>query len=154
MHTHLHQTEELTVLRGTIAWQVAGDDAEYRAGPGETVSFGPGVSHRFWNAGEKALVCEGAVWPPDNVEYFLSNVYESTRRNGGKRPSMFDGAFLTTHFRTEFRMDEIPAIATKVIIPIVFQLGRLLGRYKRFADAPEPVGAGGATRGVREPSTA
>ena len=52
---------------------------------------------------------------------------------------MFDGAFLTTHFRSEFRMDEIPAIATKVIIPIVVRVGRLLGRDKRFAAAPEPV---------------
>ena len=140
MHTHFHQSEELTVLRGTIAWQIAGDESEHRAGPGETVCFEPGVSHRFWNAGESSLVCEGGIWPPDNIQYFLTNVYESTKRNDGKRPSMFDGAFLTTHFRSEFRMDEIPAIASKVIIPIVYRLGSLLGRYKRFADAPQPVG--------------
>jgi len=151
MHTHFHQTEELTVLHGTIAWQLAGEDAEHRAGPGETVRFEPGVPHRFWNAGDEALICEGGIWPPDNIEYFLSNVYESTRRNGGKRPTMFDGAFLTTHFRTEFRMDEIPALATKVIIPLVVRVGRLLGRYKRFADAPTPVGAGTSPRPIREP---
>jgi cupin domain len=139
MHTHLRQSEELTVEEGTIAWEIAGDPTEHRAGPGETVSFEPGVSHRFWNAGEDTLVCEGGIWPPDNIEYFLTQIYESTARNGGKRPGLFDSAFLTRHFRSEFRMDEIPAIATKVVIPIVARVGRLLGRDKRFANAPASV---------------
>ena len=44
----------------------------------------------------------GEIWPPDNIEYFLTQIFESTDRNGGERPGMFDAAFLTTRYGSEF----------------------------------------------------
>src|SRR6478735_7880873 len=68
-HVHHLQDEEVTVTEGRIGWVVKGA-AEQFAGPGETVRFEAGVEHRFWNAGEDELVCEGTVSPPDNFEWF------------------------------------------------------------------------------------
>jgi hypothetical protein len=43
------------------------------------------------------------------------------------------------HFRPEFSLDEVPALVQRIVFPIQIALGRLLGKYARYADAPEPV---------------
>jgi quercetin dioxygenase-like cupin family protein len=138
MHVHRLQEESLTVERGTMAYQELGGE-EHRAGPGERVTFAPGVAHRFWNAGDDDLVGVGYVRPPDNLEYFLTEVYASMRRHGGKRPGLFDAAYLTRRYGSEFGMLAIPAPVQRVLFPVVVGAGRLLGRHRRFADSPEPV---------------
>ena len=138
MHVHYLQEESLTVERGTMGWQRDGGE-EQVAGPGETVTFAPGEMHRFWNAGEDELVCTGYVRPPDNLEYFLTQIFASTRANGGKRPRLFDAAYLLSRYRSEFGMADIPAPVQRFVFPVVVAVGRLLGRDRRFAGAPEPV---------------
>jgi quercetin dioxygenase-like cupin family protein len=138
MHTHRYQTEALTVTRGRIGYQRPGQPPQY-AGPRETVTFGPGDAHKFWNAGQDELHCVGYVEPPDNIEYFLAELFASTKRNGGKRPDPFDAAYLVSHFSSEFSLQEVPAAVQRIVFPIQIVLGRLLGKYKRYADAPDPV---------------
>ena len=138
MHAHLHQTEAVTVQSGRIGYQRPGGEPQY-AGPGETLSFGPGEAHRFWNAGEGELRCSGYIEPPDNVEYYLTELYASTARNGGHRPDPFDAAFLVHHFRSEFAFLAVPALVQRLIFPLQVALGRLLGKYERYAGAPKPV---------------
>jgi quercetin dioxygenase-like cupin family protein len=138
MHVHRLQEESLTVVRGTMGWQRLGGD-EQIAGPGETVTFAPGEVHRFWNAGEDDLVCTGYVRPPDNLEYFLTHVFASTRANGGKRPRFFDAAYLLSRYRSEFGLADIPAPVQRFVFPVVVAVGRALGRGKRFEGAPAPV---------------
>ncbi len=138
MHVHYLQEESLTVERGTMGWQRLGGE-EQVASPGETVTFAPGEMHRFWNDGDDELVCTGYVRPPDNLEYFLTQIFASTRANGGKRPRLFDAAYLISRDRSEFGMADIPAPVQRIVFPVVVAIGRLLGRGRRFAGAPEPV---------------
>jgi len=138
LHTHHYQIESLTVVRGRIGYQRQGAPAQY-AGPGETVTFLAGESHRFWNAGEDELHCTGYVEPPDSVEYFLTELFASTKRNGGTRPDPFDIAYLVTRYRDEFSLQAIPAAVQRVMFPLQIAIGRLLGKYARYADAPDPL---------------
>jgi len=138
MHVHHLQEEALTVREGRIGYQRLGGPEQF-AGPGETVVFRPGEAHRFWNAGEGDLRCTGYVEPADNVEYYLTAIYDSMRRSGGARPDPFDAAFLTRRYRSEFAMVEVPAAVQRFVFPVLVAAGRLLGRYGRYADAPEPV---------------
>ena len=85
MHVHHLQEEALTVERGTMGYQMLGEDKR-RAEAGESVTFAPGTAHRFWNAGDDELVCSGYIRPPDNIEYFLSEIFSSTRRGGASVP--------------------------------------------------------------------
>ena len=142
MHVHHLQEESLTVERGTMGWQRHGEE-EHIAYAGEGITFAPGEMHRFWNAGDDELVCSGYVRPPDNVEYFLTKIFESTRANGGKRPRLFDAAYLLSRYRSEFGMADIPRPVQRFGFPIVVAVGRLLGFHRRFADAPEPVSRSG-----------
>lgn len=138
MHVHHHQEEALTVRSGRMGYQRKGEEPQY-AGVGETVVFPRGESHRFWNAGTEELRCTGYVRPPDSIEYFLRGIYEAQKRSGGLRPDAFEAAYLMVRYRSEFGMDEIPGFVARFVFPLQVVLGHLLGRYRKFADAPPPV---------------
>jgi uncharacterized cupin superfamily protein len=138
MHVHYLQEEVLTVQQGRMGYRRRGEPARY-AGPGETVAFAPGEAHKFWNAGEDDLVCTGHIEPVHNVEYFLTEMFASMRRQGGNRPGLFDVAFLATRYRSEYAMLEIPPAVQRIVFPVVVAFGHLFGRYQRYADAPPPV---------------
>jgi quercetin dioxygenase-like cupin family protein len=138
MHVHYYQDEGFTVQEGRLGYQRLGESEKF-AGPGESVTFPAGVPHRFWNAGETDMRCRAFVEPPDNIEYFLGQIFESTKRSGNGRPNMFDAAFLLTRYKSEFGMLVIPPLVQRFVFPIVVAIGHLTGRYKKFADAPEPV---------------
>jgi uncharacterized cupin superfamily protein len=138
MHVHCFQEEALTVTHGRIACQRPGEAPQF-AGPGDTVVFKPGEAHKFWNPGQEDLRCTGYIEPADNVEYFLTEIYASTKRSGGAQPDPFDAAFLARRYRSEFAILEIPGPVQRFVFPIQVAVGRLLGKYRRYADAPEPV---------------
>jgi quercetin dioxygenase-like cupin family protein len=138
MHTHFLQDEAITVVNGRIGYQVHGGEAQF-AGVGETVLFKRGTPHRFWNAGEEILHCTGYVKPANTIVFYLSTVYAAQNKTGTERPEKFDGAYLLKRYATEYDMAELPNFVKKVIIPITYYLGRLLGKYKHFKNAPEPV---------------
>ncbi len=137
MHIHHLQTETVRVERGRIGYVVAGGTPQF-AGVGESVTFEPGVEHRFWNAGDDALTLTGEVFPAHNLEFFLSAIYASVAAHGG-RPGALDAAYLLTRYRTEFAMTAIPAPVRRFVLPLQALFGRAFGRYSHFADAPTPV---------------
>lgn len=138
MHTHFLQDECLTVVEGHIGYQVQGGPVKY-AGVGETVEFKRGTPHRFWNAGEDVLHCTGYVKPANSIVFFLSSVYAAQNKTGTEKPETFDGAYLLTRYAAEYDMAEIPPFVKKVIIPATYYVGKLLGKYKHFENAPAPL---------------
>ena len=139
MHTHYRQDESFTIVSGTMAYKVAGQEVKF-AYPGETVLIKAGIPHKFWNPGKDLLTCKGFVTPPDNFIYFISELYKSINENKG-RPAMYDGAFLLSRYKSEFGMLEIPAFVQKFIFPVVLFIGRLTGKDKKYSNAPNPVNA-------------
>jgi quercetin dioxygenase-like cupin family protein len=138
MHVHFQQDESFTVVQGRLGYQRLGEEPAY-AGAGESVHFKAGEPHRFWNAGDTDLHCTAYIEPPGNVEYFLAALFESQRSKGGGRPSLFDAAYLTRRYRSEYEMLAVPAFVQRFVFPIVVVTGTLLGKYKKYADAPAPI---------------
>jgi hypothetical protein len=97
------------------------------------------VTHRFWNAGEKVLHCNGWVKPANTIVFFLSSIYAAQNKSGSERPEKFDGAYLLVRYASEYDLAEIPGFVRKVIIPVTYYIGLLLGKYKHFKNAPAPV---------------
>lgn len=140
MHTHWLQDEALTVIKGRIGYQVLGQPAKY-ASEGETVIFERGTPHRFWNDGQDMLHCKGWLKPANTIVFFLSAIFAAQNKSGKSQPEQFDGAYLMKRYSTEYDIVEIPVFVKKVIIPITYYLGRLLGKYKHFKNAPASVKA-------------
>lgn len=137
MHVHFKQDESLTIVKGKMGTQIKGEEPKFY-GEGDTALFKKGVYHKFWNSGNEPLICKGWIRPVDNIEYFLSEIYRSTKENGG-RPGAFDAAYLIKRYNSEFDMDDIPAFVKKVIFPVTLFFGILTGKHKKFKDAPEPI---------------
>jgi quercetin dioxygenase-like cupin family protein len=148
MHAHLLQEEVLTVRAGRMGYQRL-DGPEQFAEPGATVAFAPGDAHRFWNAGEGELRAWGWVEPADNTEFFLGEIYALTRAGNG-RPNIMDVAYLLRRYRSEFTMYAIPAPVQRFVFPLLVAVGHLVGRYRKYADAPEPIRR---ASGNRQPQT-
>lgn len=138
MHTHWLQDESLTVVKGKIGYQIPGQEKRY-AGEGETVLFERGVPHRFWNAGKETLNCVGWVKPANTIVFFLSAMYAAQKKSGKGQPETFDGAYLITRYAKEYDMAEIPKFVKKVVLPVTYFAGKILGKYKHFKDAPTPL---------------
>jgi quercetin dioxygenase-like cupin family protein len=137
MHVHYCQEEAARVVRGQLGHHVLGGEPRV-AGPGELVVWPAGTAHKWWNAGRDELHTTGWCSPPDNVEFFLGTLFASTKENGG-RPGLFDAAFLLTRYRTEFAMLEMPTVVRRVVMPVAYLVGTILGKYRKFKDAPAPV---------------
>ena len=121
-----------------MGYEIQGEAPRF-AGPGETVVFAAGVAHRFWADGDEVLYMNSYAQPPHNLAYFLSEVFRSTRERGDGKPDLFDAAFLLHKYRSEFAMLNIPNFVQRAIFPLLRVIGRMAGKYKRFAHAPEPV---------------
>lgn len=137
MHVHYKQDECLTVVSGRMGYQSLGGETRY-AVAGDSVLFKAGEPHKFWNAGNDLLKCNGWVSPPNTLAYFLSEIYKSTNEHNG-RPGTFDAAYLLNRYRNEYDMIDIPPFVKTVIFPIVLFFGKLTGKHKKFADAPAPL---------------
>jgi quercetin dioxygenase-like cupin family protein len=138
MHVHFKQDEELTVLSGKLGYKLLGEEPKF-AQPGETVKFPRGAAHRFWADGGEVLHCKGAVEPANSVVYFLTALYAAQNKSNSERPEAFDAAYLLTRYKSEYGMPELPGFVKNVIIPITYRIGRLLGKYRHFENAPKPL---------------
>lgn len=138
MHTHWQQDESLTILEGKMGVRILGQEPTFH-GPGETITFLRGTPHRFWNDGSNLLKCEGWISPPNDIVFFLDAVYSAMRKSGKVEPEPFDGAWLLTTYSSEYDMPEIPTFVKKFIMPLTVRIGKLLGKYDHFQNAPRPL---------------
>lgn len=138
MHTHLQQDECLTVVSGSMGYQIQGEAPKF-AQAGDTVLFKRGEAHRFWAEGKEVLHCKGWIHPANTIVFFLGSIFRAQQKSGKGEPEMFDGAYLLTRYAREYDMPEIPGFVKKVILPVTYFVGNVLGKYGHFKDAPAPL---------------
>lgn len=138
MHTHLLQDEALTVVSGELTYQVLGEEPK-TAQAGETAVFKRRVPHKFVNSGTTELNCTGYIKPANTIIFYLSAIFEAQKKSGKNQPELFDGAYLICRYKSEYDLPELPFFVKKIIMPVVYFTGKLLGKYSHFKDAPEPI---------------
>jgi mannose-6-phosphate isomerase-like protein (cupin superfamily) len=137
MHVYYKQEERVRIIKGRM--RVKTIDKEFSLSQGEDYTFAPGEAHRFWNEGSKTLHYAGHVMPAYNYEYFISHIFRSANEAKDTKPGVFDAAFLLTRYRSEIKILDIPKPMQKIVFPLLLILGKLLGRFSKFSDAPPPV---------------
>lgn len=138
MHVHYLQEEAAEVVSGRLGYQLLGGEEKF-AGLGELVMWPPGTGHKWWNAGDTELRFKGWCSPPGNLEFFLGALFASMKEGSTGRPSLFDAAFLLRRYRGEYAMLELPPVVRRVALPILYVIGRVLGKYEKYRNAPEPI---------------
>ncbi len=137
MHVHFKQQELVPVIEGKM--RVKTLTKEFSLAEGETYVFQAGEAHRFWNEGAGVLRYAGHVKPSNNYEYFIRHVCLSANEANDDKPGAFDAAYLLTKYKSEMDMLVIPAPVKKIVFPVLLVVGRLLGKFKKYADAPPAV---------------
>jgi hypothetical protein len=138
MHVHYQQDEHFHVTQGTMAYQIPGQEVSYLT-KGQSTTFLRNTPHKFWNSGEDELILDCWAKPANNAVFYLSTLYAATHGQKAAQPDPFDGAYLNMRYKSEYGIVELPAFVRKIIIPITYSIGRLLGKYKKFKGAPAPV---------------
>ena len=134
MHVHFIQEEKIVLLKGSMRAKT--HDEEFDVELGKEYIFKAGVPHQFWNTGTEQNHYSGYLKPSCNWEYIIENVYNSANAANDVKPSPFDAAFLLTKYKSEIDLLVIPTPVRKIVFPILFVLGRMLGKYSKFSDAP------------------
>lgn len=137
-HVHFKQDESLTVKKGRLGYQIHGGPEKF-AEKGETVVFQRGEMHRFWNAGDEVLECEGWVKPANSLDFYLTSLYNTMNKSGSPKGEPFEMAYLVCRYSSEYDTLVIPPFVKKVILPVTYFIGKILGKYKQFQHAPEPL---------------
>lgn len=137
-HVHFKQEESLTVTKGRMGYQIIGQPEMFLE-EGESATFHRGQVHRFWNAGNEMLECKGWAKPANSLDFFLAGIYASMQKSGKAQGDLFDSAYLITRYKSEYDVKEIPVFVKRVIFPIVVVIGKLLGKYGHFKNAPKPL---------------
>lgn len=137
-HVHFKQDESMTVRKGRLGYQLHGGPEKF-AEEGETIVFHRGEMHRFWNAGERILECTGWLKPANSIDFYLTTLYEAMNKSKNLKGDPFHMAFLVCRYKSEYDTLAIPRLVKKVIIPATYIIGKLLGKYKQFQNAPKPI---------------
>lgn len=138
MHTHLMQDEELAVISGEMTYQVLGEEPKI-ARAGDSALFKKGVAHKFVNSGSSELHCTGYIKPANSVIFYLSAIFAAQKKSGKLQPELFDAAYLLHRYKSEYDLPEMPFIVKRIMIPVVYFLGKVFGKYSHFKGAPEPL---------------
>src|SRR6266511_2673631 len=140
--THLHpfQTERFEVLAGTLGMRRGKEKVELRAG--ETVVVEPGMTHKFWNAGEDEVrfVC--------TVERLIATMYSlaaagKTNRKGMPNPVRL--APIAKHHFDDVRLPLIPQSLQKLGLVLGAPAGRILGYGPTFDPVPGELASSAAS---------
>lgn len=138
MHIHYLQDEHFQVVKGTMSFVTPGTQSANLT-KGMSITFLRNQPHKFWNGGEDVLVLDCWIKPANNAVFYLCTLYAATKNQIKPEPNPFDGAFLGTKYQTEYAFPDLPESVKNIIIPITYFVGRLLGKYKKFKNAPKPV---------------
>lgn len=79
------------------------------------------------------------AWPANSLIFFLSTLYAAQKKSGSKRPDAFDAAYLMVRYKKEYGLPELPSFVKNIIMPATYLIGKIIGKYKDFKDAPEPL---------------
>ena len=138
MHVHYLQEEAARVVTGRLGYQVLGEDAKF-AGPGELVVWPAGTPHKWWNAGDDRTAHDWVVQAARQHRVLPRRAFRVDEGERRRPPSAVRCRFLMTRYRSEFAMLELPAFVRRVVIPVLYVVGRMLGKYEKYSDAPEPI---------------
>jgi quercetin dioxygenase-like cupin family protein len=128
MHRHPYQSEEFTVLEGTLMVEM--DGVKHVLEVGETIRVEPNSVHRFSGHEGKAVAIKSIVTPALNLEYFITEIFEASNRNKAKAPTAMEAAFIIHQMRGEYYLAEVPVFIQRFIFPVLASVGRLLGKVK------------------------
>ena len=128
IHAHPHQSEEFTVIAGTLGIKNNGETRSL--GEGEHIVSTAGSAHTWWNAGDGELRFHAKIVPPMHFSEIVGTIYDSANARGSTEPNLLDAAYVLTKYRGEYDPIFLPKPVQIFGMPILYALGKLTGRHR------------------------
>lgn len=128
MHRHVFQSEYFEVIEGNLGLKCGADKIEI--GPGENFIIPKNTFHSFYSADGREVKFKASFTPAMNIEYLLTEIFESCNRKNSKVPSPFDACYILQQARGEYHLQEVPLLVQKTIFPMTAYIGKFLGFVK------------------------
>jgi quercetin dioxygenase-like cupin family protein len=141
-HVHPSQTETFEVISGKLAAKVGRKKIEAKAG--EVLAVEPGVSHKWWNAGEDELVFRCEVRPALQFERFIETMFglaADGKTNKKGMPNPLRLAVIANHHIDDVQLPGVPRWMQKAALAMGAPMGRLLGFESHYVPAGESAAA-------------
>lgn len=128
LHVHPHQDSGMTVLSGTLHFEIGGDLRLVH--PGESVEIARRIPHRFWNEGPDEVDAFADFRPALRIEDFFRTYFglaNDGRLDEEGRPSMLQAAVFGPRFGDEIRLVSPPWWIQRVGYAALAPLARMRG---------------------------
>ena len=130
LHKHPSIHERLKVVSGRVGIIV--NDEISIAEPGKMIEIGPGVPHRFWNAGITAAKLTLDIRPAKRFEAFIRNMIglaQDGKTDPMRMPNLLQFAAIAGQFNDVIQFMSPPRLVQSVLFPILVPIAALRG-YK------------------------
>lgn len=128
-HIHPRQTEQFTVLSGTLFARIAGK--ELHKGAGDDFVIPAGTPHVWWNAGDDELHMLLEFRPALRTEHFFEAFFGLAQDGKVSRttglPNLVQLAMIARAFRQEVVLARPPRLIQTLVFGVLAGFGRLLG---------------------------
>jgi mannose-6-phosphate isomerase-like protein (cupin superfamily) len=128
MHPSIH--ERLKVVSGRVGIIVKEEISI--AEPGKMIEIGPGVPHRFWNAGITAAKLTLDIRPAKRFEAFIRNMIglaQDGKTDPMGMPNLLQLAAIASQFNDVIQFMSPPRLVQNVLFPILAPIAAMRG-YK------------------------
>jgi hypothetical protein len=142
LHIHFHQREEGIVKAGTLGAQVGTE--KIIVPTGGTAVLPAWVVHKWWNAGDELLELSGRTIPAGDLDRYLQAIFAVLNASQSGRPSIFYIAHVAWRHRHTQALAMPPRAIQRVIFPLIFFVGRVLGKYRGSSWPGSPESCPGA----------
>jgi mannose-6-phosphate isomerase-like protein (cupin superfamily) len=130
LHKHPSIHERLKVVSGRVGLILHNEISIVE--PGKMIEIGPGVPHRFWNAGITAAKLTLDIRPAKRFEAFVRNMIglaQDGKTDPMGMPHLLQFAAIAGHFNDVIQFMSPPRLVQSVLFPILVPIAALRG-YK------------------------
>ncbi len=127
-HFHHSQTETLEVLVGKLG--IICDGANIILEAGDTFSVPPNSLHTYYAINDQDVTFSSVISPALGIEYFLTEMVESSNRSSSRLPSAFDASYILGQLKGEYYLGDFPLFIQKMVFPILAFWGKMFGLVK------------------------
>jgi mannose-6-phosphate isomerase-like protein (cupin superfamily) len=130
LHKHPLIHERLKVVNGRVGLMIG--DAISVVEPGKMIEIGPGVPHRFWNAGITAATLTLDIRPAKRFEAFTRNMIglaQDGKTDPMGMPNLLQFAAIASQFSDVIQFMSPPRLVQNLLFPILAPIAAMRG-YK------------------------
>ena len=86
--------------------------------------------HTFFSSDETDIKFKASFSPALNIQYLLTEIFESCNRKNSKEPSVFDASYILHQMKGEYFLEGIPGLVQNCVFPVIAWTGKALGLVK------------------------